>query len=245
MELDATATSPSAPGRQGLLSLYPELPINEGPIPNPTKAESRRLRKAMVKAEKKAKKARRSDTNAMSGIIMSTTSGIKKKTKKGKKAKAKRAQNGVEEVKRATSWSVASGYGNEELGDIKLPASAMSDYDLAAAREKRRLDRAAKKERALIAAAADLIVKVEGERKELELRKNKSDVVEEMDREVDGLQAELREHAERVDMKYVEMREEARRKSKRIMRSLEGNDEEVDKIAAMFGLFGMGRTEGK
>ena len=188
----------------------------------------------------------------MAGILMSSTSGIKKKDRKRPKLTKKQRQ----EARRVTSWSVAEGYRTEELSDIKLrpprALDALTEEEKEAAREKARLERELRKEqrreRALIKAARTLVQEVEDERENT--KKLKTAIQDELEWELrvlqdEKLQAELGEHAQRVAGKVEEMKGEALRQSKRVTKTVQMNDAEVDKVAAMLGLFDMGRKHRK
>jgi hypothetical protein len=230
----------------------------ERPIGPPTLKQAK---KQAARAKSAAKQTRRAiRREAMSGVVMSSTSGIKK----NEKPKKESAQSLIKKSKRVTSWSVkdgvsvADGVREEEMILFPLPALSIRDNGArttsaeATPAKKEKPSRAEKKvdkkHRAWLAAADALVVRVEMEREQKdkeEREQQRSRKGEGLDEELAVLEKEQKEYAERLEKRMGEIKDEARKTRRRRTPTAVKDDVEVDDLAAMLGLVGMGRKHGK
>jgi hypothetical protein len=204
-------------------------------------------KKQATRAKSEAKAAGKASRNhVMSGVLKSSTSGIKKKrqrrvTKTDRVAKAVAEQDKGGEEKQDESLPDA-------MAILSVPGEATSVEATSAKKGKtsRAEKKVDKKKRALLAAAEALVVRAEIEREQKEKDKfehQRSRKGKVLDEELALLEKQQAEYAERLSKGQEGIKDlagRARRKVALIMK----NDAEVEDLAELLGLVGMGRNHG-
>jgi hypothetical protein len=218
----------------------------EKPI-GPLTFKSTKKQAARAKTAAKAvRKASRRD--AVSGVVMSSTSGIKKKrkprpTKTDRVAKAAAEKGKGEEEMKEMSLPEAMAILNSPGENMSVEAIPAGEGESARAGKK-----VEEKKRALLAAAEALVVRAEMEKEQKEkdkLEHQRSRKGKVLDVELVLLEKEQTEHAERLGKHMGEIKDEAHRARKKRTPTAVKGDIAVDDLAAMLGLVGMGRKHGK